>query len=208
MTGLKIGRLSVLKLSHISKSGKAHWTCKCDCGNIKNISGDKLRDGRTKSCGCLQMEMRANGLHKTHGLTNTRLYTEWLNMRRRCNDEKNKHYGARGISVCKEWSEFNIFAQWAVFNGYNDKLTIERIDVNGNYEPRNCKWIAPVEQHLNRTDSHRITAFGITKTIKEWSNSSGIKYDTIERRINAYGWRAEDAVTVPPYRKRVVLSGY
>ena len=205
--GLRFGRLEVIEMSHVDKSGKAFWICKCDCGNKKIVSGDKLRSGKTKSCGCLQAELRKNGIRKTHGMTKTRLYTEWCNMRSRCHNVNNKNYGGRGISVCDEWEKFENFMLWAISNGYNDNLTIERIHVDGNYEPDNCKWITPKEQHLNRTDSHKITAFGETKTIKEWSDSTGIGYDTIERRVNAYNWSGEEAVTIPPHRKRVVLSG-
>ena len=113
-----------------------------------------------------------------------------------------KNYGGRGIRVCDEWKDdFEPFMKWAQENGYKEGLSIERIDVNGNYEPSNCKWITPKEQYLNRTDSHLITAFGKTQTIKEWADESGLKYNTIERRINQYGWTAEEAVTVKPHKR-------
>ena len=126
-------------------------------------------------------------------------------MKHRCNDPKNmmyKNYGGRGIKVCDEWlNSFDAFDTWAESAGYVEGLSIERIDVNGNYEPSNCKWITKKQQYLNRTDSHRITAFGKTQTIKEWSDETGIKYDTIERRINQYGWTPERAVTERPWKR-------
>jgi hypothetical protein len=90
---------------------------------------------------------------------------------------------------------------WALSNGYDDSLTLERKDIDKGYSPDNCKWIPAKDQYLNRSDSHLVTAFGKTMTIKEWSDESGIKYDTIERRINRYGWAAEDAVTIKPWKK-------
>lgn len=211
MSGKKFGRLTAVEYSHSDKYGKAFWLCLCDCGNTAIVSGDKLRREKTKSCGCLQAEKRRMGIHRTHGLSETRLYSIWCNMKARCNNPKVdsfKYYGAKGITVCDSWRKFENFFKWANETGYNDGLTIERIDVNGDYKPENCKWIKPEEQSLNKTNSHHLTISGNKKTIKEWSSESGIKYDTIERRINAYGWSAESAVTVPPYRKRVVLSGY
>lgn len=144
----------------------------------------------------MQQEHRLAGFNKSHGMTDTRLYNIWLNMKERCKSKTNKYYGQKGISVCKEWEKFPPFAEWALSHGYTDDMTIERVDVNGNYEPQNCKWITAKNQYLNRTDSHYLTAFGKTQTIKEWATETGIAYDTIERRINAYGWTAEDAVGI------------
>ena len=203
LTGKRFGRLVVLNADHKSDKQLWYWKCICDCGRETVVSGDKLRRGATKSCGCLQDELRKAGHRKTHGMTNTRLYTEWTNMKARClrpTSSMYPRYGARGIRVCDDWMSFEGFMRWAVSSGYTDDLTIERIDVDGNYCPENCRWISMKDQHLNRSDSHRITAFGVTKTIKEWSESSGIKYDTIERRINAYGWTPEDAVSIKPKR--------
>ena len=139
-------------------------------------------------------------------MTDSRLYTAWLNMRSRCYSVNNimyQNYGGRGICVCDEWrNSFENFMSWANGNGYQEGLTLERINVDGNYEPSNCTWITKTEQYLNRTDSHKITAFGKTQTIKEWSDESGLKYDTIERRINQYGWSAEEAVTIKPHQRK------
>lgn len=203
ITGKRCGRLTVIREVGNDGRGEKKWLCKCDCGNETIVKSSKLRNGITRSCGCLQKEMRDNGNHKTHGMTNTKLYVIWCNMKKRClspGDIMYAHYGGRGITVCEEWqNDFCRFSEWSLTNGYKEGLSIERIDVNGNYEPDNCKWITKTEQYLNRTDSHFITAFGKTKTIKEWADESGLKYDTIERRINQYGWNAEDAVTIKPH---------
>lgn len=204
ITGMKFGRLTVLRLSHKDNRHECHWLCKCDCGNEKTVSGNKLRSGNTKSCGCMQKEFLDGRMRRKHGLTNTKLYATWENMKHRCSDPNNwmyPHYGGRGIKVCEEWLDSSTFFEWALSHGYEEGLSIERTNVNGNYEPNNCKWVPIEEQYLNRTDSHFVTAFGKTQTISEWAKESGLKYDTIERRLNQYGWDAERAVTVRPWER-------
>ena len=202
-TGNVYGKLTVISLDHVN--GKAYWLCECECGRQKAISGDKLRSGNTKSCGCYQKQFRESGSgHKTHGMTRSRLYTEWSNMRSRCNNPKNimyKNYGGRGICCCNEWKHFDTFMHWALKSGYTDELTLERINVSGDYCPDNCCWIPKEKQYLNRTDSHFITAFGKTQTIKEWADETGLKYDTIHARIKYYGWDAEKALSRHPNHK-------
>lgn len=203
ITGKSFGKLTVIGPHHKNSRGEWTWLCKCECGKETVSTGYRLRSGRTKSCGCIQAENRKNGFHSTHRMTNTKIYTIWCNMKARCGNKNNisyPYYGGRGISVCEEWLSFDGFYAWAVGAGYVDGLSIDRIDVNGNYCPQNCRWVEPKKQWLNRSDSHAITAFGKTQTIKEWAEESGIKYDTIERRINAYGWTAEKAVSVKPNR--------
>ena len=199
-TGHVYGKLMVVSLDHTDR--KAFWLCKCECGRFKVVSGDKLRSGNTKSCGCLQDEFRKSGeSRKTHGMTKSRLYSEWCNMRSRCNNPKNlmfKNYGGRGIKYCDEWNVFENFKTWAIESGYNDNLTLERKNVNDSYCPKNCCWILREKQYLNRTDSHLVTAFGKTQTIKEWSDETGIKYDTIHARIKYYRWDPEKALSKRP----------
>ena len=206
ITGERYGQLTVIAPHHKDNRGEWCWLCKCDCGNETITTGYRLRSGKTRSCGCLQRELRSAGFRKTHGKTDTPLYTAWLNMRSRCYNTSNimyDHYGGRGIRVCDEWrNDSTAFIDWAESNGYREGLTIDRIDVNGNYEPGNCRWVDKKTQYLNRTDSHFVTAFGKTQTIKEWADESGLNYDTIERRINAYGWSPEDAVSKKSRRKK------
>ena len=207
LTGQIFGRLTVIDFAYTSKGRKAYWNCLCECGKRTVVSGDKLRSGRTKSCGCLQDELRKKGLnHRTHGMTNTKLYVIWCNMKARCyseNCDMYYNYGGRGIRVCDEWrNSFKNFAEWAFSSGYTNGLSIERKNVDGNYEPNNCLWIPLREQAFNQRRSHRLTAFGKTQTIGEWANETGLKYDTIERRINQYGWTAEEALTIAPHKRR------
>ena len=123
----------------------------------------------------------------THRKSGTRLYRTWTDMRNRCNNRKNVHYsryGGRGIKVCDEWQRsFESFHAWAIANGYSDDLTIDRIDVNGNYEPSNCRWITMSQQQYNKSNKRLVTVNGETKTISQWAECTGIKYDTIWRRV-------------------------
>lgn len=199
MLNHKFGKLSVIGDAGTNNRGEKLWKCVCDCGNETVVTGYKLRTGHTASCGCIQADNRRKGFHRSHGMSNTRIHNIWLNMNGRCRNKRNKDYGGRGISVCPEWSSnFIAFYEWAIANGYTDKTTIDRIDVNGNYCPENCRWISREAQSLNRTDNHLVEAFGKRQTIKEWADETGIKYDTIERRLNAYGWSTERAVSERP----------
>ena len=152
LTGKRFGRLLVVEKSE-SKNGYAAWLCRCDCGNEKIISGNELRKGKAKSCGCLRKEVATKTFIK-HGKTNTLLYEVWKSMKARCNNLNNKRYssyGGRGITVCDEWREsFQAFYDWAMINGYREGLSIDRIDNDGNYEPSNCRWATASEQQKNK----------------------------------------------------------
>lgn len=136
-----------------------------------------------------------------HGKSRTRLYKIYHGMKQRClnpNNPEFKNYGGRGITICDEWlADFMSFYEWAKENGYEENLSIERKNVNGNYEPDNCEWIPLSKQCWNRTDTHYITANGITKTIKQWSDISGVPMTVINARIDKFGWSPEDAVSIP-----------
>ena len=118
-------------------------------------------------------------------------------MRERCNTPSckgYKNYGGRGISVCEEWGNFVVFKEWAISNGYNDKLSLDRINVNGNYEPNNCRWATSKEQANNKRNNHLITYLGETKTMTEWAETTGIKVATIWARLQR-GWTVEKTLT-------------
>ena len=153
LTGKKFGRLTVVGYSHKDSHGACYWECVCKCGSPLIVRGQNLRSGHTQSCGCLQKE-RVAVANMTHGLKGTRLYRIWIDMKGRCYNPKatcHKDYGGRGITVCDEWKDnFQAFYDWAMPNGYRDDLSIDRIDVNGNYEPSNCRWATASEQQKNK----------------------------------------------------------
>ena len=188
-----------------SRGKKNLWLCKCDCGNEKVVAVDKLHSGNTKSCGCLQREVHRK-CRMTHGKSDTKLYLVWREMITRTenqNAERYGIYGGRGISICGEWhNDFQLFYDWAIQNGYKEGLTIDRIDVNGNYEPDNCRWITPYEQSRNLRKNVRITYSGKTMILKDWAKEIGIDYHTLWQRIRKIGWTVEEAFETPVGEQR------
>lgn len=205
LTGQRFGRLTVIRATDQRvRSGKSSYIvyeCLCDCGNTCFVCTWQLTakgyKGK-KSCGCLNKE---TGSGYIHGGSRTPLYHVWDSMKARCNNPKNtayKDYGGRGIRVCAEWqNDFEVFRDWALSNGYKEDLSIDRIDVNGNYCPENCRWITIKEQQSNKRSTIRIEYNGETHTILEWSQITGIKYITLFQRIKA-GWPTDKALNAPP----------
>lgn len=165
ITGKKINMLTVLERVGSNEKQKALYKCKCDCGNIKIITACDLKSGRVVSCGC-HAKTFLDDLHKNnivHGLCNERIYHVWNGMIQRCenpNSTAYKYYGGRGISVCDEWHDVTIFRDWAMANGYDENAergdcTIDRIDVNGNYEPSNCRWVDMKTQANNKRNTKK-----------------------------------------------------
>ena len=200
LTGKIFGKLTVIKLDHIQKSlnskrSKSYWLCKCECGNMKVVRSDSLTTGNTKSCGCLNKD-RSNQI--THGLSHTKLYHVYYSMLNRCYnplDHNYCNYGGRGIKVSEEWkNNFLVFHEWAKHNGYKEHLTIERINVNGNYECSNCKWITQTEQTNNTRRTVLLSYNGETMNINQWAKRLGINKNTFWRYIRVKHMTIEQVI--------------
>lgn len=199
LTGQRFGKLVVIKRAedYVSPKGyvSTNWLCRCDCGKETVVRRCNLISGGSRSCGCERV-IHPNRL--THGGTGTRLHSIWSGMRTRCNNPNDANYllyGARGITICDEWNDFTVFRDWAYSHGYDDELTIDRIDCNGNYEPDNCRWVDIVTQANNTRSNHMIEYEGESHTMAEWSRIMNIPYHRLKDRINKCGWDVERALT-------------
>ena len=178
------------------------WKMKCSCGELF-VAQPSDSKGVCRKCAMekLSAERTKHGESPKQGRQNaSKLYSVWVNMRNRCFNSNNKsfvYYGGRGISVCDEWNEFLNFEKWAIQNGFEENLTLDRIDVNGNYEPENCRWISQKEQMRNTRANHLLTYNGYTKTMADWAEITGIPYSTLKQRINKYNYSVEKALTKP-----------
>lgn len=171
----------------------------CDCGNKTIISKGHLLNNHTTSCGCYRLR-QIKEKAKMRCLSTTKIYRVYRTMLNRChnfNSQKYNNYGGRGIIVCKQWRDnFLNFYDWAIANGYQENLTIERINVNGNYEPSNCTWITMEEQAQNKRCNIKIAYKGKTYPVKKWSQITGIKVDTLKYRYRQ-GWSSEKIIETP-----------
>lgn len=213
--GDKFNRLTV-KFTRLEKSAKQNKTfayCLCECGNEVRCTSTALVKNKTKSCGCLKAEKASIRISKYnaeigHGLSNHKLYSVWAAMKTRCTNYKQKSYkdyGGRGIKVCKTWMKnFKAFYKWSIDNGYKEGLTLDRINVDGDYKPSNCRWVSKKTQAWNRRNTIKaeLTAFGETKTLHEWSKDERcvVSVGTLSYRIGA-GWDSELSLTKPSERK-------
>lgn len=200
--GNTYGRLFVVMkgVDHIQPSGKhmSKYICTCECGNIISVARQSLLNGRTRSCGCMRSERSVEVHTKYSDKVPKRLLKIYDKMKQRCYCVNNKSYskwGARGIRICDEWlNDKSAFIDWALDNGYNDNLTIDRIDVNGNYEPSNCRWATAKVQANNRRNNRLVEYNNHIYTMSELSNLTGVPYSTLEARIDRYKWSIEKAV--------------
>lgn len=191
MIGQTFGYLTVIEdlgvVQRVKGRGRSTVVCKCKCGSEpKKYVLYSLRSGNTNSCGCYQKERIAQAC-TTHGLKHHRIYSIWKGIKQRCynkNSSEYKNYGGRGIELCSQWlNDFQHFYDWAVSNGYKDNLTIERDNVNGNYESTNCRWIPLVEQFNNTTKSRFLLFEGQIKTLSQWGREFRIKPSAISERL-------------------------
>ena len=197
LTGQRFGRLTVLEFVPRTCKG-SYWKCKCDCGAERVIGASGLISGQTKSCGCLKVEAAKiiqSKFIKKHGKRGTRLYNIWFKIKQRCFNKNNpafNDYGGRGIGVCEEWkNDFQSFYNWAMENGYNEGLSIDRIDNDGNYEPSNCRWTDNKTQCRNRRSNVIVEYKGKKMCLTEAAELSGISINTIYRRYYHKGDRGE-----------------
>lgn len=207
LTGKRFGRLTVLSRGGNTKDKRSTWLCLFDCGNCKVVRASNLIAGQTKSCGCLYYESRKNAAQKVkgekshlykHGLSKSRINSIYRGIKKRCynhNEPSYPNYGGRGIRMCDIWeNDFMPFYRWSMENGYSDTLSIDRIDVDGDYCPENCRWVDWKTQQNNRRNNKVIEYNGVSHTVAEWADISGVKRKTLYKRLNN-GWEFERAIT-------------
>lgn len=212
LIGQKFGRLTVIGKAdyYISPKGQQQmqWLCECVCGKKLVVRATNLKSGNSKSCGCWNIEQIKKSENKNkkypqliYNKTTKRLLNIYRNMIRRCYDKNNERYndwGGRGIKVCEEWlNNFISFYNWAINNGYQDNLTIDRINNNGNYEPLNCRWATYREQARNSSKNHLITYNNKTYCIEEWSEITGLTPQAILSRLRRK-WSIEKTLKTKP----------
>lgn len=196
ISGLVFNGVTVINRS-CTKGNSVYWLCKCHCGNEFETTHVRLKNSRTKSCGCLKSTLVSDARTK-HGECKapdyikskegrkhyrTRIYKLWDSMKTRCYHGNNPNYKGKGIEVCDEWrNDFTAFYDWAINNGYRDGLSIDRVDCNGNYEPENCRWVDAEVQNNNRSTSVFYEYEGQTKTLVQWARHYNISYSTLLSR--------------------------
>jgi hypothetical protein len=169
-----------------TRHGGRKVKCQCDCGNIGYVFVTNLTRGLSTSCGC----------EKLQAFVGTKIYTVWSSMKSRCNNPKHHafmHYGGRGITVCDDWNDVYSFCQWAFANGYEEGLSLDRIDNNGNYEPSNCRWATHKEQHRNQRNNRLLEYNGESKPVSVWAEELGINNRTILSRLRK-GWSVQNTL--------------
>lgn len=208
LTGRRFGRLTVIEFYDHNKYGQPIWSCECDCGNTKIITGSELRSGSTSSCGCLWRE-RIMEAKVTHGMSRSLIYAEYKNMKNRCYNE-NAHnynyYGGRGIKMCERWRDdiHEFYDDVSILPNFGKEgYSLDRIDNDGDYEPGNVRWATHREQCNNRRPriGNRIHEYNGEKlSLREISNITGISYSTLNNRIRK-GWEPERAFNVEVQEK-------
>lgn len=199
LVGQQFDRLYVKEFIGIGETHANTYLCECSCGNETYATYTELINGKKRSCGCLQNEIRRRGNIK-HGDCGTRLYRIYKGMKSRCYNPKfpgYKTYGGRGIRVCDEWlNDYKCFREWSLSNNYSDNLSIDRIDNDGNYCPSNCRWATRFVQQNNTSKNKFLTIDGETKTVSEWCRFYNINLHTYHGRIRM-GWDPKRAFITP-----------
>lgn len=196
MSGRRVGRLVVIRRVENCIHNKPQWECVCDCGKLVTVKADRLQGKHTRSCGCLKIDLLVANV-STHGKSSTRTYATWEHMIDRCTNPNNKRYsdyGGRGIVVCERWRKFECFMQ--DMGERPDGCTLDRIDVNGNYEPSNCRWATPKEQQRNLRSNHLVDVNGEPVTISEAAELTGMNHEVIRSRLRR-GWSTDESLARP-----------
>lgn len=200
LSGRRFGRLTVIRKAERHAEGTWKWECACDCGGSKVCRGYSLVRGDTRSCGCLQRE-HSRPTARRHGMSGTKMYGVWKSMLQRVrngNDASYGNYGGRGIRVCDRWLVFENF--YADMGEPPPETSIDRIDVNGDYEPGNCRWVDKKTQCRNRRNNKKVTVKGVTRTLSEWVEITGIHKSTLLNRISK-NWQ-QDRILEPATRRK------
>lgn len=201
LTGRTFGRLKVLSRDYTKRCKGTYWVCVCNCGAKKSINAGSLKNGSSRSCGCLSKEKSVARLTK-HGLADTPIHGIWVRMNQRCHNQNSRayaRYGGRGIKVCDCWRGKNGFANFISDVGMrpSSKHSIDRIDNDGDYCPENVRWATAQEQGNNKRNNILLTYNGKTLTIAQWSRELGISTTNIRNRIDNLGWSVEKALSTP-----------
>ena len=195
----KYGKLQILERIKIKNDNHITYKAICECGNIVYIRATDIRNNKRKHC------IHCSSPRTTHHKTNTKLFNVWQTMKQRCYYPKNKdfnNYGARGITVCDEWkNNFKSFYTWAIENNYREGLQIDRINVNGNYEPSNCRFVSAKTNSVNKRTTRYIEYKGITKSLREWADEYNISYRLLQSRLDR-NWNIEKALFIKPVKGR------
>lgn len=192
LTNKKYGMWTALKLEvdHTAQN-KRKWLCVCDCGTKRIVSENNLLNHKSTSCGCRRVE--SNKQRSIHNASHSSLWQIHKSMKHRCYymlDKNFKNYGGRGITICDEWlgnAGFVRFMNWALENGFQEGLTIDRIDNDGGYEPSNCRWVTMKEQNLNKRSNAFIEFMGIRKPRSVWADAIGIHSTSLKYRVEKWG---------------------
>lgn len=202
LAGHRYGRLTVIRRNGVAKTGKKPallWLCRCDCGVELSVRSGNLRTGNTTSCGCQRSEHAQAASHRR---TNTSAYWRWKAMIQRCTNPRNrawKDYGGRGIVVCERWRSFESF--YADMGDPPAGVTLDRIDVDGDYEPGNCRWATISRQSRNKRGTRIVSIRGRSQSLADWADEYGVDYQLVFYRIQR-GWDVERALTAPSGARR------
>lgn len=201
LVGRRFGKLVAIKRAPKVVGQKPMFKCVCDCGKIKVVTGRNLRRGMTKSCGCIGAALDPHWLPKgnfKHGGKGTREYVAWKQMRSRCHNKRNKawaNYGGRGIKICEAWADFDVFRRDVGPAPAGHSL--DRIDVNGDYTPQNCRWATAKAQCRNKRNNRLVAHNGETKTLAEWADDAVVDQRLVRTRYVRYGWSLDTALYTP-----------